>query len=72
MKYRNVSTTQKNYILIDDLEDYYDLANVTLRKVTDELIENMHKFFAGRLVKSMYYIKEESNCLTLITGPGYS
>ena len=60
-EYPNVSTTPKIHILLDHLEDYFDLTNITLRKVTDELCENMHQFLARRLVRSMYYVKDVSN-----------
>ena len=60
-KYLNVSTTPKIHILLDHLEDYFDLTNVTLKKVTDELCENMQQFLVRRLVRSMYYVKHVSN-----------
>ena len=56
-----ISTTPKIHILIDHLEDYFDLTNVTLLKVSDELCENMHQYLAKRLAKSMYFVKDVSN-----------
>lgn len=57
----DISTTPKIHILLDHLEDYFDLTNMTLIKVTDELCENMHQFVSKRLMKSFYYVKDVSN-----------
>ena len=54
-------TTPKVHILLDHLEDCFDLSNVTLIKTTDELCENMHQFLNRRLMTSFYYVKNISN-----------
>ena len=57
----DISTTPKVHILLDHLEDYFDLSNITLIKTTDELCENMHQFLNRRLMKSFYFVKDISN-----------
>ena len=57
----NVSTTPKIHILLDHLEDYFDLTDVTLIKTSDELCENMHQFLHKRLIRSYYTVKDLSN-----------
>ena len=57
----DISTTPKIHILLDHLEDYFDLTNITLKKVTDELCENMHQVLNKMLIKSMYFVKDVSN-----------
>ena len=57
----DISTTPKVHILLDHLEDYFDITNMTLRKVSDELCENMHQFLNRRLVRSMYHVKDVTN-----------
>ena len=49
------------HILLDHLEDYFDLSNVTLIKTTDELGKNIYHYFNRRLMKSVYYLKEIAN-----------
>jgi hypothetical protein len=55
-----ISTTPKIQILIDQL-DYFDLTNVILLKLSDELYENIHQYRAKILAKSMYFVKDVSN-----------
>ena len=56
VEYRIVSTTPKFHIILDHLQDYSYLANVTLSNVTGEIYESMHQFWARKLVTSMYYV----------------
>ena len=58
VKYHIVSTTPNIHIFLDHLADYFDLANVSLSKVTDELCESKHQFFARRLIRRMQYVKD--------------
>ena len=56
-----MSTTAKIYKILVHLEDHFDLANVTTRKVTYELCEKIHKFLARRLVRILYNFNNVSN-----------
>ena len=57
----DISTTPKIHIILNHLEDYFDLTDMTLRKVSDELCENMHQFLGRRLLRSLYYVKDVRN-----------
>lgn len=57
----SVSTTPKVHILLDHLEDYFDVSEVTLLKTSDELCEHMHSYLHKRLIKSFYVVKDVSN-----------
>ena len=57
----NISTTPKEHILLDHLEDYFENCNVTLIKTSDELTENMHQVMNRRMMRSFYYVKDVSN-----------
>ena len=59
LKY-SISTTPKIHIIIDHLIDYFDSSEMTLRKTSDELIENMHQFMHKRLMKG-YWVKDVEN-----------
>ena len=39
-----ISTTPKLHIILHQLYDYFNEINITLKHVTDELVEYMHKF----------------------------
>ena len=56
-----ISTTPKIHILLDHLEDYFDLTDVTLIKTTDELCEHTHQFLNKRLMRSFYLVKDITN-----------
>ena len=57
----NISTTPKIHILLDHLEDYFDLTNMTLIKVTDKLCVNMHQHLGKKSIISMYFVKDVLN-----------
>ena len=52
------STTPKLYIILDHLCYYFKKTGITLRHVTDELVENMHQFVDKRMVMSGYKVKD--------------
>ena len=56
----SISTSPKLHIINDHLIDYFDLTEMTLRKTSDELIENMHQFMHKRLSKG-YWVKNTEN-----------
>ena len=56
-----VSTTPKIHIILHHLCDYFNEMNVTLKLVTDELVEHMHKFVEKRMSVSGYIVKDISN-----------
>ena len=56
-----VSTPPKVHILLDHLEDYFDMTDMTLLKTSDQLIEHMHQHLHKRLIKSFYAVKDVSN-----------
>ena len=49
-KYK-LSTTPKIHIVLHHLCDYFDETNLTLVKVSDEIVENCHQLFHKRFVK---------------------
>ena len=49
------------YVPLDHLCDYFDESEMTLKKVTDELVENMHQFVHKRMMQSGYKVKDVSN-----------
>jgi hypothetical protein len=55
-----ISTTNKLHVIFDHLSDYYYDTELSLRKVSDELVEHMHHFFHRRL-SSSYNVKDVSN-----------
>ena len=57
----DISTPPKIHILLDHLEDYFDLTDITLIKTTDELCEHMHQYLNKMLLRSFYYVKDISN-----------
>ena len=56
----HISTTPKIHILIDHLSDYFDLTNMSLRKITEEVVEQMHQYVHKRLNKG-YWVKDINN-----------
>ena len=46
-----LSTTPKIHIVLHHLCDYFDETNLTLVKVSDEIVENCHQLFHKRFVK---------------------
>ena len=57
----DVTTSPKIHILLDHLEDYFDVTSTTLIKTTDELVENMHQYLHKRLIKSFYLVNDVTN-----------
>ena len=43
---------------MDHLCDYFDDTGITLKKVTDELIESCHQYVHKRLTRGMYLVKD--------------
>ena len=58
-----VSITNKLHIVFDHLQDYYDQTRLSLRKTSDELIENMHQYVHRRMLKGGYLVKDLLNPL---------
>ena len=56
-----VSITNKLHIVFDHLCNYYDQTRLSLRKTSDELIENMHQYVHKRMVKGGYLVKDLLN-----------
>ena len=56
----NLSTTPKIHILTDHLCDYFDDSDLSLIKVTDEIIESSHQLFNKTMNKG-YKVKDLSN-----------
>lgn len=57
----NLSTTPKIHIILDHLCDYFDDCEVTLKTVTDELVENIHQYVEKTMVRSGYKVKHLLN-----------
>ena len=55
-----LSTTPKLHIILHHLCDYFDETNMTLVKVSDEVVENCHQLFNKRLIKG-FHVKDLSN-----------
>jgi hypothetical protein len=62
-KYK-ISTTPKIHIILHNLEDYFDETELTLLKITDELVESMHQYVFSCMMKG-YNVK-------YITSPKHS
>ena len=60
-EFDDISTTPKTHILLDPLEDDFNLIITTLMKDIYELYENMHQFLNKILMKSFYFVKDISN-----------
>ena len=56
----NLSTTPELHIVIHHLCDYFDETNLTLIKVSDEIVENCHQLFNKRLIKG-FVVKDLSH-----------
>ena len=56
----SISTSPKLHIINYCLIDYFDLTEMPLRKISDELIENMHQFMHKRLRKG-YWVQDTDN-----------
>ena len=56
----NISTTPKVHIILDHLEDYFDMSELSLRKTTEEVVEQMHQYVHKRLSKG-YWVKDVLN-----------
>ena len=59
-----ISTTPKIHIILDHLCEYFDEMEITLVRISDELVENMHQFVESRMRLSNYKVKD-------ITSPAY-
>ena len=60
-EFDDISTTPKTHILLDPLEDDFNLRITTLIKDIYELYENIHQFLNKILMKSFYFVKAISN-----------
>ena len=59
-KYK-ISTTPKIHIILNHLCDYFDECEVTLKTVSDELVESMHQYVDKFMVRSCYKVKDVKN-----------
>ena len=57
----DISTTPKIHIILDHLCDYFDDSEMTLKCITDELVENMHQHVEKIMMRSGYKVKDVSN-----------
>ena len=56
----NLSSTPKIHILTQHLCDYFDDSDLSLVKVTDEIVESCHQFFNKKITQG-YKVKDLSN-----------
>ena len=56
----NISTTPKIHILTQHLCDYFDDSDLSLIKVTDEIVESCHQFFNKKIMQG-YKVKNLCN-----------
>ena len=57
----DISIKPKIHIILDQLCDYFDDCEVTLKSVTDELVENMDQHVEKFMVRSGYKVKDITN-----------
>ena len=57
----NISTTPKVHIILHHLCDYFDDSEMTLKRVTDELVESMHQYVDKVMCNSSYKVKDVNN-----------
>ena len=61
VSYTNILTTPKVHIILDHLCDYFDETGITLKKVTDELVESCHQYVHKRMTRGGYIVKDETS-----------
>ena len=59
--FHKISTTPKLHIVLDHLCNYFDEYGVTLKTVSDELVESMHSYVEKCMNRSGYKVKSVLN-----------